>query len=116
MPDLQRALQFQDTMPNESGSVSELLLLLVPLLMIAVALIFILIAPFVMYLILRFRPGIALMDGDGPVHVAYEEQLESSGAFQRAYQRWLEQVDDATRAGYELAQRWCSNQIGRAHV
>lgn len=109
MPDLQRALQFQGTMPNESGSVSELLLLLVPLLMIAVALIFILIAPFVMYLILRFRPGIALMDGDGPIHVAYEEQLESSGAFQRAYQRWLEQVDDATRAGYELAQRWCSN-------
>ena len=64
MPDLQRALQFQDTMPNESGSVSELLLLLLPLLMIAVALIFILIA--VMY-----SANMAIAALGIPLHLAW---------------------------------------------
>lgn len=78
----------------------EVLLLLLPLLMIVVAMIFVLVAPFVMYLVLRLRPGIALRDRDGPINIAYEEQLESTSAVQGAQERWLEHVDDATRAGY----------------
>lgn len=93
---------------SEPGtSVTELLLLLLPLTMIAVAMIFIIIAPFVMYLVLRFRPGISLGDQSGPVNVALEEPLEHSPAVQSAYQIWLEQADDATRAGFERAARWC---------
>lgn len=109
MPEVHRIARMYDAAPDESSSVSELLLLLLPLVMIAVVMVFILIAPFVMYLIIRLRPGITLSDRDGPIHVAYEEQLESSGAFQRAYERWVEHADDGARAGQALAERWCAN-------
>ena len=85
----------------------EVLLLLLPLLMIVVAMIFVLVAPFVMYLVLRLRPCIALRDRDEPINITYEEQLESTSAVQGAQERWLEHVDDATRAGYERGAQWC---------
>lgn len=94
--------------PAEDGSVAELLLLLLPILMIAIAMIFVVVAPFVMYLIMRLRPGIALRDSTSPVNVHYEEQLENSSSFQQACDAWLEQLDGASRAGYERAKRWCA--------
>lgn len=109
MPALQLMSQMQETIPSGSESVTALILLLLPLLVISVALIFILIAPFIIYLVLRFRPGVALSERDGPINVLYEEQLECTSPFQRAYQNWAEQVDESTRAGHELAQRWCAN-------
>lgn len=101
--------QRQETIPSGGDSITALILLLLPLLIISVALIFVLIAPFIIYLVLRFRPGVALSERDGPINVQYEEQLEFSSSFQRACQNWADQLDDNTRAGYELAQRWCAN-------
>jgi len=101
-------------MSEPATSASEILLLLLPLMMIGVAMIFVIIAPFVMYLVLRLRPGLALGDTSGPINVAFEEQLENSSSVQGAYQRWLEQADDATRAGFECAARWCQQNPPRS--
>ncbi|WFD22697.1 Protein ssh4 [Malassezia equina] len=101
-------------MSEPTTSVSEIMLLLLPLMMIGVAMIFVIIAPFVMYMVLRLRPGVALGDRSGPINVAFEEQLESSSTVQSAYQRWLEQTDDATRAGFECAARWCQQNPPRS--
>lgn len=109
MPALHHMTQRQETIPSGGDSITALILLLLPLLVLSVALIFVLIAPFIIYLVLRFRPGVTLSERDGPINVQYEEQLESSSSFQRACQNWAEQVDDNTRAGYELALRWCAN-------
>ncbi|CCU97343.1 unnamed protein product [Malassezia sympodialis ATCC 42132] len=101
-------------MSEPATSVTEILLLLLPLVMIGVAMIFVIIAPFVMYLVLRLRPGVALGDRSGPINVAFEEQLESSSSVRSAYQRWLEQADDGTRAGFECAERWCQQHPPRS--
>ena len=101
MPALQHMSQRQETIPSGGDSITALILLLLPLLIISVALIFVLIAPFIIYLVLRFRPGGALSERDGPINVQYEEQLEFSSSFQRACQNWADQLDDNTRAGYE---------------
>lgn len=86
----------------------EWLLVLLPLLMAAVAMIFMIVTPFVVYLVVRHAPGISLGENEGPVNVGYEERVESSAAFQHACANWLEQQTDAVRAGYERAERWCA--------
>ena len=84
MPALQHMSQRQETIPSGGDSITALILLLLPLLIISVALIFVLIAPFIINLVLRFRPGVTLSERDGPIYVQYEEQLEFSRSFQRA--------------------------------
>ena len=62
MPALQHMSQRQETIPSGGDPITALILLLLPLLIISVALIFVLIAPFIIYLVLRFRPGVTLSE------------------------------------------------------
>ena len=84
--------------------------LLLPLLILLSTLLFLLIF-FLIFLILvkrgrlSGRGGIALGDNDGPLDLSREEELDGEGGLRGIEQRWLEQQDEGTTAGYERAKR-----------
>ena len=86
--------------------------LLLPLLILLSTLLFLLIF-FLIFLILvkrgrlAGRGGIALGDNDGPLDLSREEELDGEGGLRGVEQRWLEQQDEGTTAGYERAKREC---------
>ena len=91
--------------------------LLLPLLILLSTLLFLLIF-FLIFLILvkrgrlAGRGGIALGDNDGPLDLSREEELDGEGGLRGVEQRWLEQQDEGTTAGYERAKReWPSTRV-----
>ena len=79
--------------------------ILLPILILLSTLLFLLVFFLVFIIILkaRKRRGIALQDTDGPIDLAREEQLEGEGGVAGIESRWLEQQDEAARAGYDRA-------------
>ena len=77
--------------------------LLLPLLILLSTLLFLLVFFLIFIIVLKRRRGrgIALTDNDGPIDLAREEELEGEGGLAGIEERWLEQQDDATQAGYE---------------
>lgn len=92
------ALTVQDSKRDMIGILLPILILLSTLLFL---LVFFLV--FIIILKARKRRGIALQDTDGPIDLAREEQLEGEGGVAGIESRWLEQQDEATRAGYDRA-------------
>ncbi|WFD31028.1 Protein ssh4 [Malassezia sp. CBS 17886] len=92
--------------PPWQDDAPELFALLLPLLILGLAMVLVAVTPLVLFLVLRLRGGISIGEQDGPVDVAYDEQLDSAGGLQGVQQRWLEHADDATRRGFERAARW----------
>jgi hypothetical protein len=83
------------------------LTLLLPLLILLSTLLFLLIVFLVFLIVLKRkrRSGIALLDSDGPIDLAREEEMEGEGGLAGVEERWLEQQDSSTRIGYERAKR-----------
>lgn len=79
--------------------------LLLPLLILLSTLLFLLVFFLIFIIVLKRRRGrgIALTDNDGPIDLAREEELEGEGGLTGIEERWLEQQDEATQAGYERA-------------
>ena len=82
------------------------LALLLPLLVLLSTLLFLLLIFIVLVIFVRRRARIALTDGDGPLDVGREEELEGLGGLDGVEERWLETVDNATRRGYARAKDW----------
>ena len=82
------------------------LTLLLPLLILLSTLLFLLIFFLVFIVVLKKkrRQGIALQDDNGPLDLAREEELEGEGGLVGVEQRWLEQQEDTTKAGYDRGQ------------
>ncbi|MCO5585077.1 hypothetical protein L7F22_039009 [Adiantum nelumboides] len=104
-------------LPNEGGdspppifsppdSSDETLALLLPLLVLLSTLLLLLLTFVILVIFVRRRARIALTDGDGPLDVGREEELEGLGGLDGIEERWLETVDDATRRGYLRAKDW----------
>lgn len=87
-------------------SPDETLALLLPLLILLSSLVFLLLIFVILVIFVRRRARIALTDGDGPLDVGREEELEGMGGLDGIEERWLETVDDATRRGYLRAKDW----------
>ncbi|PWN32893.1 SPRY-domain-containing protein [Meira miltonrushii] len=90
--------------PPESSD--ETLALLLPLLVLLSTLLLLLLTFVILVIFVRRRARIALTDGDGPLDVGREEELEGLGGLDGIEERWLETVDDATRRGYLRAKDW----------
>lgn len=90
--------------PPESSD--ETLALLLPLLVLLSTLVLLLLTFVILVIFVRRRARIALTDGDGPLDVGREEELEGLGGLDGIEERWLETVDDATRRGYLRAKDW----------
>jgi len=75
---------------------------LLPILILLSTLLFLLVFFLVFLLILRQRRrrGIALLDSEGPIDLAREEEFEGEGGLAGVEERWLENQDDPTRIGY----------------
>lgn len=84
----------------------ETLALLLPLLVLLSTLVLLLLTFVILVIFVRRRARIALTDGDGPLDVGREEELEGLGGLDGVEERWLETVDDATRRGYLRAKDW----------
>lgn len=76
--------------------------LLLPLLILLTVLLFLLLVFLVFLLLLRRsrRGAIQLGEAGGPTNLEQEDELEGEGGLQGIEQRWLEQAEEATRAGY----------------
>jgi hypothetical protein len=85
------------------------LALILPLLILLSTLIFLLILFIVLVVLVRRRARIALSDGDGPLDVGREEELEGHGGLRGVEERWLETVSDAVRRGYARAKDWTTS-------
>lgn len=94
--------------PPDGMEDPDLLLLLLPLVILICAIVLVAITPCVFYVVLRLRGRIALGDHEGPVNIAFEEQMESRGSSLQAQQRWAEQADVGERQGHERAVQWCT--------
>ena len=53
-----------------------------------------------LYVVVRKKRGVILIEDDGPLDLAREEEREAEGGIAGLESRWLESVDLATRAGY----------------
>ena len=84
----------------------DTLALLLPLLVLLSTLLFLLLIFIILVIFVRRRARIALTEGDGPLDVGREEELEGLGGLQGVEERWLETVDDAVRRGYARAKDW----------
>lgn len=84
----------------------DTLALLLPLLVLLSTLLFLLLMFIILVIFVRRRARIALTEGDGPLDIGREEELEGLGGLNGIEERWLETVDDATRRGYARAKDW----------
>lgn len=84
----------------------DTLALLLPLLVLLSTLLFLLLIFVILVIFVRRRARIALTEGDGPLDIGREEELEGLGGLNGVEERWLETVDDATRRGYARAKDW----------
>jgi hypothetical protein len=84
----------------------DTLALLLPLLVLLSTLLFLLLIFIILVIFVRRRARIALTEGDGPLDIGREEELEGLGGLQGVEERWLETVDDAVRRGYARAKDW----------
>lgn len=91
------------TRPDASD---DTLALLLPLLVLLSTLLLLLLIFIVLVILVRRRARIALTEGDGPLDVGREEELEGLGGLDGVEERWLETVDDSTRRGYARAKDW----------
>lgn len=87
-------------------STDDTLALLLPLLVLLSTLIFLLLIFIILVIFVRRRARIALTEGDGPLDVGREEELEGHGGLDGVEERWLENVDEPTRRGYARAKEW----------
>ncbi|UZJ54308.1 hypothetical protein CBS101457_003628 [Exobasidium rhododendri] len=84
----------------------DTLALLLPLLILLSTLLFLLLIFIVLVIFVRRRARIALTEGDGPLDVGREEELEGLGGLAGVEERWLETVDDSIRRGFARAKEW----------
>lgn len=95
--------------PSSSSELTpELLVLLLPLLLLAFAVLFVVVSMIFFVVVLRQGGAISLGQDSRPVDISHEEMLENNGAFDGVLQRWLDQADPETRAGYERTAAWCA--------
>jgi hypothetical protein len=84
----------------------DTLALLLPLLILLSTLLFLLLIFIVLVIFVRRRARIALTEGDGPLDVGREEELEGLGGLDGVEERWLDTVDDSIRRGFARAKEW----------
>ncbi|KAK4052343.1 Protein ssh4 [Microbotryomycetes sp. JL201] len=91
------------------SSADQTAAVLLPLLVLLCTVLFLILVFLIFLLVIRRgrRTGaIALGDATGPTDLAREEDLEGEGGLAGIEQRWLESVDEQTRAGYLRAKVW----------
>ncbi|KAM0790744.1 hypothetical protein ACM66B_004597 [Microbotryomycetes sp. NB124-2] len=95
--------------PTPQRSPDQTAAVLLPLLILLSTVLFLILVFLVFLLVIRRgrRTGaIALGDAIGPTDLAREEDLEGEGGLAGIEQRWLESVDEQTRAGYLRGKVW----------
>ncbi|KAM0755925.1 SPRY-domain-containing protein [Meredithblackwellia eburnea MCA 4105] len=84
------------------------LAILLPLLLLLTSLLFLLLLFLVFLVFLRRKRGVALRDDSGPTNLEREDDVDGEGGLAGVEQRWLEETEENTRAGYLRGKVWQS--------
>jgi len=78
---------------------NQTLAIVIPLIIVLTTLLFLIFL--LIILLLRRRRGIELSDEGGPTNLEREDLVDGEGGFEGVEARWLEEVDEGTRIGYQ---------------
>ncbi|KAK4057126.1 Protein ssh4 [Microbotryomycetes sp. JL221] len=94
--------------PQPRSSDQNMAILLPLLILLSTVLFIVLVFLLFLLLVRRSRRGgaIALGDSIGPTNLTREDELEGEGGLAGVEQRWIESIDEATRAGHLRSKLW----------
>ncbi|GAA5906908.1 SSH4 family protein [Sporobolomyces salmoneus] len=90
--------------PPSSRDNDATLAIVIPLIIVLTTLLFLIFL--LIILLLKRRRGIVLSDENGPTNLEREDLVDGEGGFQGVESRWLQQVEEPVRIGYQRAKDW----------
>ncbi|GAA5975294.1 hypothetical protein JCM5350_006417 [Sporobolomyces pararoseus] len=90
--------------PPTSRDSDATLAIIIPLIIVLTTLLFLIFL--LIILLLKRRRGIVLSEEGGPTNLEREDLIDGEGGFEGVEQRWLEEVEEPVRIGYQRAKDW----------
>ncbi|GAA5848572.1 hypothetical protein JCM5353_003274 [Sporobolomyces roseus] len=95
---------YPTSFPNPRRDSDATLAIVIPLIVVLTTLLFLIFL--LIILLLRRRRGIELSDEGGPTNLEREDLIDGEGGFEGVESRWLEEVEEGTRIGYQRGKDW----------
>ncbi|GAA5966135.1 hypothetical protein JCM3765_005542 [Sporobolomyces pararoseus] len=90
--------------PPTSRDSDATLAIIIPLIIVLTTLLFLIFL--LIILLLKRRRGIVLSEEGGPTNLEREDLIDGEGGFEGVEQRWLEEVEEPVKIGYQRAKDW----------